>query len=281
MADNAKDRTGHACIEIARHAVKGPFRDSTRASQVQCLLACTVFLLAWFNVISVTELDVGWAKLTVSLKVIAWLALIYGGYQLIRFLSEAMLELHLYSLEFEPIKAMAAEKIGEEQQVQNVHAEAFYATLDAFQRKIDENRAFCDSRDADIAEIEAAHRPRIDALKAKAEAFGPIDADAVNAPESLARVRERSDAYIELGEAQDDLYALLKPVRERPYPHTDMNEGNGLIGQSLRIYDMPTTKKIISAMKTSRRRGIMVAIMDITLPVVLFFVSVIIPLTVR
>lgn len=281
MADQAKDRTGHIYIDIARHAVKGPFRDSTRAAQMQCLLACTVFLLSWFNLITVTELDVGGAKLTASLKVIAWLALLYGGYQLIRFLSEAILELQLYGLEFEPIKAMAVEMVGEEQQAQSARAEAFYATLDAFQRKIDENRAFSDGRDAEITEIEVAHRPRIDALKARAEAFGPIDADVVTDPEALARARERSDAYIEWGEAQDDLYALLKPIRERPYPHTDMSEGNGLIGQSLRVYDMPTTEKIISAMKASRRRGIMVAVMDMALPVLLFLACVVVPLTAR
>jgi len=280
MADETTDRAGHVYIDIARHAVKGPFSDSTRAAQVQCLLACAVFLLAWFNLVAVSEFEIAGAKLTASLKVVAWLALIYGGYQLLRFLSEAILELRLYGLEFEPIKAMAAETVGREQRAQDARAQAFYSTIDAFSRKIDDNRAFSDGRDAEIAEIEAVHRPRIDALRARAEGFAPIDS-ALTGPEALARSREMADAYMEWDGAQDELRALLKPIRERPYPHTDMSEGDALISRSLRVYDMPTTEKIISAMKASRQRGLMVAVMDMALPVGLFVVSLGVFLTAR
>lgn len=272
MTDQATDRTGHVYIDIARHAVKGPFGDSTRAAQVQCLLACTVFLLAWFNLVTVTELEIAGVKLSVNLKVIAGLALAYGFYQLVRFLLEASLELELYELESKPIKAMAAEAINEEKQAQEARIDAFYARIDAFKRKIDDNRAFHERRDAEIAAIEAVHRPAIDALKAKADADGPIDTAALTGAEALARSRERADAYSEWGEAEDDLRALLKPIWDQPTPHPDMSEGGDLVVRSLQVYDMPTTELIISAMKASRRRGFIVALIDMLLPPALFLI---------
>ena len=87
MDRTATDRRGPIYIEIARHAVKGPFSASTRATQIQCLLACSVFLLAWFNLVAISEFEVWGAKLTVSLQVVVGLALVYALYQLARFIS--------------------------------------------------------------------------------------------------------------------------------------------------------------------------------------------------
>lgn len=270
MDSTATDRKGPIYIEIARHAVKGPFTASTRATQIQCLLACSIFLLAWFNLVAISELEVWGAKLTVSLRVIGVLALVYALYQLTRFISEALLELQLYELEFEPIKTEAAAEVHKEREGAALRATAFRAALDAFGKKVEENRAAFAAREARIAEIEAEHRPKIDALKAEAEAFGPLSTDLVTSAEGQARVRARSDAYETWFEAENALRELLKPLREEQMPHPDMDEGHGLVSRSFQVWDMPSTELILKAMNASRRRGRLVALLDIALPILLF-----------
>lgn len=274
MESAATDRRSPIYIEIARHAVKGPFSASTRATQIQCLLACSVFLLAWFNLVAISELAVWGAKLTVSLRVVGGLALVYALYQLARFISEALLELQLYELEFEPIRTEAAAEVDKEREDATLRATAFRAALDEFGKRVEENRAAYAAREARIAEIEAEHKPKIDALRAEAEAFGPPSTDLIATPEGLARARARSDAYEAWFEAANALRDVLRPLREEPLPHPEMDESHGLVSRSFRVWDMPSTELILKAMKASRQRGRLVALLDIALPILLFAFSV-------
>lgn len=275
MSGQSVEQSSPIYIDIARHAVKGPLTASTRDVQRQSLAACSIFLLAWLNLVQVKEVELQGFTLVVSLNVIAHLALVYAAYTLVRFLSEATLELRLYELEFEPINASAARAIESEREAQETRATAFWAALEAFDAKIKANTAFIEQRDSQIAQIEARLRPEIDRLKAAAEAFGSPAPGAASG-EDLAALRARTDAYEEWYAAEEDLRQQLKPIREQKFPHEDMTEGNSLIPQSMRVYGMPATESIISAWQTARQRAIVVALLDIGLPAILFTACIIV-----
>ncbi|HLZ75110.1 hypothetical protein [Phenylobacterium sp.] len=275
MSEVATKQPAPVYLQIARHAIRGPFTASTRRAQLQCLAACSLFLVAYLNLITIKEIEIGGVKIVTSLRVVAGLSVVYAAYQLIRFLFEATLEYRLFKLEFEPLKDMARVAIEMERAELVAKFDALQVGLADFVAKIQANSAFVKERDDQVDKIRAEHRPRIESLRIRSEELRRVvdqPEDGAPAETFQANMRAYGDALSDWNSAEEELAEALKPIRHEPFPHPDMSEGSDLLHRSFWRPSMPDTERISAAIQSSHQRGLVVAWLDIVLPSGLFVV---------